>query len=153
TLNAQLAFAGAVRWTLRGVEKSGSSFAPIVITGSTETSQDVFFIGDASYETIPEVDAPAGLVGLLSQGSFDSASAGDKRSLLGAAVVAENPLSNASSTVPCIACHVSTVVSAARARSAGISLSSIEGGYTSTYDLSVAAGKSMTAERTLRALG
>ena len=52
----------------------------------------------------------------------------------------------------CVGCHVSTVVTAARA-TAAIDPLTLPGRYTSKFDLSTAGGKSAETQTTLRALG
>lgn len=62
-------------------------------------------------------------------------------------------MKSAPDNVSCVACHASTVVTSARAKTLGIEPGVIAGRYASPYDLSVAAGKSRETTRTLRALG
>jgi hypothetical protein len=151
TLNAQPDFLSAIHWTLRGIEKKGASFVDMTIYATSATSQEIQFNGNASYTPAPAVDAPRGLVDALSQSAF--AAAADKAALLGALVAVDNPLTSAPDTVPCIACHASTASLKARADATGIDPSTLPGRYASKYDLSIAAGKSATTDRTLRALG
>jgi hypothetical protein len=72
---------------------------------------------------------------------------------MAALAAVENPLTHTAETVACVACHVSTVVTAARAASTGIDPMTLPGRYTSKFDLSISGGKSAESPRTIRALG
>jgi hypothetical protein len=153
TVNAQPQIFAQIRWALRGVEKRGGAFADMTMVGATETSETVILSGQAGYDVTPATDTPAGLAGAISKSAFDAADATKKREYLAALAAVEDPMTHSAETVACVACHVSTVVMNARAASADIDPRSLPGRYTSKYDLSVAAGKSATTDRTLRALG
>jgi hypothetical protein len=153
TVNMQPETAAAIRWTLRGVEKAGDAFIDIPIVGTTETAQGVTLSGSPGYSIVPMTDTPMGLVGAIASLMFDAADVAKKREYLSALAAAENPLSHTAETVPCVACHVSTVVMSARAASTAIDPIGLPGRYTSKFDLSVAGGKSRETDRTIRALG
>lgn len=153
TLNAQPIFVSAIHWSLRGLEKKGGAFEEMHVLGANEVSQEITLVSNASYDVTPASDVPTGLSTVLTKTAFDAAPAGAKASLLAVLAAVDNPLTNAPDTVSCIACHASTVVMRTRADGIGVDPNKIAGRYTSTYDLSVAAGKSERTERTLRALG
>lgn len=156
TVNMQPQTAAQVRWTLRGVEKKGDTFVDMTIAGTTATTETVILGGSDSsptYTVNPAADLPAGLAGALSSQSFGTADLATKRSYLTALVRADNPLTETASSVPCAACHVSTIVMKKRADNSGIDPSDLTGRFTSTFDLSVGAGKSAETSFTIRALG
>jgi hypothetical protein len=84
---------------------------------------------------------------------FDRADTATRRDALAALVAVENPLTQTATTVPCIGCHVSTIVMPARVATSAIDPLALPGRYTSTFDLSTAGGKSAETFTTLRALG
>lgn len=153
TMNAQSFKSEAVAWALQGIEKQAGAFVDMTIVGSTRLTQSVILSGTSSYDIVPMTETPSGLLSALSQAVFERADAPQKREFLAALVATENPLSHTAETVACIGCHVSTVVMAARAPSASIDPLSLPGRYSSTFELSTAAGQSATTPRTLRALG
>jgi hypothetical protein len=140
------------RWTLRGVERAGDAFVDIPIVGTTEVSQAVVLSGDPGYRMMPSIDEPSGLLGAITTTTFDAADLSTKRNYLAALAAVDNPRSHTAETVPCVACHVSTVLMSARAGTT-IDPLALPGRYTSTFDLSIAEGKSAQTSRTLRALG
>jgi hypothetical protein len=152
TLNAQPQVFAQVRWSLSGVEKRGDVFADITIVDSTAISEAVILEGSPGYNVTPVADTPSGLRGAIVMTMFDAADATTKRAYLATLAAVENPLTHTAETVPCVACHVSTVVTAARSASAGIDPLTIPGRYTSTFDLSIAGGKSAET-RVTRAFG
>jgi hypothetical protein len=153
TVNMQPETAAAVRWTLRGVEKAGDAFVDIPIVGTTETAQAVTLSGSPGYSIVPMTDTPMGLLGAITSLTFEVADVAKKREYLSALAAADNPLTHTAETVPCVACHVSTVVMNERAGGTAIDPVGLPGRYTSKFDLSVAGGKSPQTERTIRALG
>ena len=153
TINALDLRHQAFVWQLRGVEKQGTAFADIKIVGTTEISQVVTLTGSPGFNVIPMTDSPSGFQTAMTQTLFDMADATRKRELLGALAAADNPLGHTAETVPCVACHVSTVVMAARAASAAIDPQTLSARYTSTFDLSIAGGQSAQTQTTIRALG
>ncbi len=153
TINAQPQTLAQIQWALRGVEKKDGAFVEMAIAGGAATSERVILAGRPGYEVTPATDHPAGLAGALTQSMFDAADATKRREYLAALAAVDNPLMHSAETVACVACHVSTVLTAARAPGAGIDPVSLPERYTSTRDLSVAAGKSRETDRTLRALG
>jgi len=155
TVNMQPQTSAQIRWTLRGVEKRGEAFVDMTIAGTTATTESVVFGGtpSPSYTVNPAVDLPAGLSGALNGQTFGAADLVAKRVYLTALVAAENPLSETAVSVPCVACHVSTIIAKKRADDSGIDLVNLPGRFTSTFDLSVAAGKLTDTPFTIRALG
>jgi hypothetical protein len=154
TLFAQHAFAAALNWAFRGVERRGDGFADMLIPGVQAPAQRAILLGgEISYDVTPIVDAPPGLALALAGQRFQAASLQDRSRALSALAAVESPAAHSAETVQCVACHVSTFLSARRARTAGVVLLDIEGRYRSSYDLSVAAGVSAGNERSLRALG
>jgi hypothetical protein len=153
TMNAlNLKFA-QITWEFRGVEKHGDAFVAIPIVGSSATSEQVALTGMPGYDTFPSTDTPPGLLGASRQYMFDAADAATKRAYLATLTAVDNPLSHTAETVACAACHVSTVVLNARATATATDALTLPGRYTSTYDLSIAGGKSAQTQNTLRAFG
>jgi hypothetical protein len=152
TVNAQSEISAAFKWMLRGVAKSGDAFVDMPIVGTAEVTQSVMLSGDPGYEITPSTDEPTGLVGAITTTTFNAADLATKQNYLAALAAADNPLSHTAETVPCVACHVSTVVMSARAGTT-IDPLALPGRYTSTFDLSIAGGKSAENPRTIRALG
>lgn len=157
TVNAQPALSSAVQWIFRGVEKRGGALEDIAIPGTGGAIEQSVRLsgpaGDVTYEVTPASDTPAGVSGALSASAFAAADDAQRRAMLGALAVAEDPMRSAPDNVSCVACHASTVVTSVRAKTLGIEPSAIAGRYVSPYDLSVAGGKSRETTRTLRALG
>ncbi len=106
-----------------------------------------------SYDPFPPTDTPPGLLGASRQYLFNAADEATKRGYLAALTAVDNPLSHTAETVACVACHVSTVVLDARVTATVTDPLTLPGRYTSTYDLSIAGGKSAQTPTTLRALG
>ena len=152
TMNAQNLNFSQLVWDLRGVEKQGNAFVEMTIVGATDVSERVTLSGSPGYDAVPITDTPAGLRTALSQFMFDGADSTKKRESLAAVAAVENPLSHTAETVACVGCHVSTVVTAARA-TAALDPLALPGRYTSKFDLSTAGGKSAETQTTLRALG
>ena len=153
TMNAQNLKFESVVWTLRGVEKQGDAFIDMTIVGSSALSEQVTFAGNPGYTVMPLTDTPSGLLGAITQTMFDAADSTKKRAFLAALAAADNPLSHTAETVPCVACHVSTVVMKARADSTAIDPLTLPGHYTSKFDLGIAGGQSAQTPATIRALG
>lgn len=153
TVNAQPEVFAQVRWELRGLERRADSFVDIAPVGTTETSESVFLASGTSYDVTPSMGLPAELLAVISKSTFDAADLAKQREYLAALAAFDNPLTHTAETVACVACHVSTVVTSARAASAGVDPLSIPGRYTSKVDLSTAGGESAQTPNTLRALG
>ena len=154
TMNAQLGGVSSFQWTLRGVEKKGDRFADITMVGATETAERVILSGNSGYDVAPKIDTPSGLLGAMTQLAFEAgADAATKRAYLAAVVSVDNPMTHTAETVACAACHISTVILNARAPSVAVDPFTLPGRYTSTFDLSIAGGKSVDMPQTLRALG
>jgi hypothetical protein len=153
TMNAQNLNFSAIVWALRGVEKKGDAFVDIDIAGTAGVSETVTLTGGPGYSVTPITDTPAGLLGAIASTMFNAADITQKREYLAALAAVENPLSHTAETVPCVACHVSTVVMKARADSTAIDPLTLPGHYTSTFDLGIAGGQSAQTPTTIRALG
>jgi hypothetical protein len=153
TVNAQDLNSAAVVWSLRGLEKKGTTFTEMMIAGTAETAEGVTLSGFTGYSTTPITDTPSGLQVALSESMFNAANAADKGAALAALAAVDNPLTTTTDTLACVACHTSTVVMSARSASAALDPLAVLGRYTSKLDLSTAGGKSAETPRTLRALG
>lgn len=148
TVNAQPE-TESVRWILRGMERAlGEEFHEIPIPGSTSDTQYVALLGTAAYDVQPGTNTPAGLAAALR--AADDPSEGASRDAL---LAVENPLLTGTDTVSCVACHTSTVLFAGLVERSGGAVERLQGGYTSSYDLSIDAGVLPRHPRTLRALG
>jgi hypothetical protein len=152
TVNAQPEIFAQVRWELRGVEKKAGAFVDIPIFGSTAISESIVSAGNIGFDVTPIADTPAGLRAAITRPMFDAADATKKRELLAALVAVENPMTHTAETAPCVGCHVSTPIVAARAQAISLDPLTLPGRYTSSFDLSTAAGKSAETQVT-RALG
>src|SRR5690349_20197032 len=126
-MNAQLLNFASFRWALRGVEKKGDAFVDITVVGTTDVAESVGLSGSSSYDVMPIADTPVGLRVALNQVLFDREDASTKRDDLAVLAAVDNPLAHTAETVPCVACHVSTVVMNARAQSASIVPSTVAG--------------------------
>ena len=155
TVNAQPQVFAQVRWVLRGVEKKGDAFIdmPLVGASATEISESVILDGGTSYDVMPITDTPSGLLGAIIKTMFDAANATKQRDYFTALAAVENPMTHTAETVACVACHVTTFVTSARATGSSIDPLTLPARYTSKFDLSTAAGKSATTPQTIRALG
>ena len=153
TMNAQSAISAQIKWNLRGLERQGTDFVDMTITGTSETIQTVTLQSDAFFEVEPASDLPQGLGLALDGVAFQAAEEADQLAALGAFVAIDNQLTNAPDTVACVACHTSTVALAMRSEDLGADPSSLPGRYETPFDVSVAEGKSQTTDFTLRAFG
>ncbi len=154
TLFAQNAQAAAFTWAFRGVELDGTQYIDMSIPTISATQQRAILVGsDPGYDVTPVADAPAGLATALSSQAFGEGSSVVRLGALGALAAAQNPQMNTAQTIQCIACHISTYLTAHRAATAGIDPASVANRYTSTFDLSISSGMSATNEHSLRALG
>lgn len=150
TMNAQGQIFAQAHWILRGVEKTGDAFTDMPVVGSTATVESVIFNNGPSYDVTPVTDTPSGLRVALTQTLFGAADATTRLGALAALAAADNPLTHSTQTVPCVACHVSTVLMSARGPA---DATTIPGRYTSTFELSTGGGESAKTPNTLRALG
>ena len=153
TMNARSRISAQVLWVLRGAEKKGDAFGDITIVGSTAIRETVAFGGNPSFDVFPVTDTPSGFLDAIRSWIFDAADATKKRESLAALAAVENPLSHTAETVACAGCHVSTVITHARALSSGIDPLTLPGRYTSKFDLSTAGGMSAESMFSIRALG
>lgn len=135
-----------------GVEKRGDDFVDIAIVGSTAISERVFGSGETGFTATPVADTPPGLQAALSQSTYEAADTTQRRDYLGVLAAVENPMRNTAETAACVACHVSTVVANVAATKWGIDALTLPERYTSTFDLSIAYGKTAETHVT-RALG
>src|SRR6185369_1952408 len=125
----------------------------IPIVGAAQNAEMVTLAGNPTFVVKPVADTPAGLLGAITQTTFNAADTDTKRAYLSALAAADNPLTHTAETVPCVACHVSTVIMNNRAASTAIDPLALPGRYTSRFDLSTAGGVSAQNQNTLRALG
>jgi hypothetical protein len=154
TMNAQTALSAQFKWVLRGVEKVGTEFSDIPITGTIESSQVVTFGGEGFFEVEPVSYVPEGLAAALDFTQFSALEEEeDQIEVLRAFAAIDNPFTSAPDTVACVACHTSTVALALRSEELGVDPTTFPEHYATSFDVSVAAGKSRTTDRTLRAFG
>ena len=117
TMNAQNFRFESLVWVLRGVEKKGDAFVDITIVGATQNAEMVTLTGNPTFVVKPVADTPAGLLGAITQTTFNGADTDTKLAYLAALAAADNPLTHTAETVACVACHVSTVIMNNRAAS------------------------------------
>lgn len=153
TMNAQPVIFASITWLFRGLERQGTEFEDMLIQGTTETTQQVTLTGEGFFQMTPVSDTPKGLALALDLLNFGEASEAEKRTALEALVAIDNPLTNAPDTVACVGCHTSTVALATRSAEMGLDPDTLPGRFTTSFDVSIAAGESATLDRTLRALG
>ena len=153
TINAQDMKSAAFRWVLRGVEKKDGAFIDMPIVGGSEVTETVFTSGSASFDVQPTTDTPPGLLGAIVYSRFNAADIDTQRASLAVLTAVDNPLTHTAETVPCVACHVSTLVLQTRAASRAIDPQTLPGRYTSTFDLSTSGGKAGETQTVIRALG
>jgi hypothetical protein len=153
TMNAQTALSAQVKWVLRGVEKQGTEFVDIAITGTSVTDQVVTLASDGFFDVEPVTDIPEGLALALDGLPFKAASDEDQLAALGAFVAIDNPLTNAPDTVSCVACHTATVGLSKRSEELELDPLTLPGRYETSRDVSVDAGMSKTTDFTIRAFG
>ena len=154
TFFAQNAMTASLNWAFRGVELKNGTFVDIMIPGVAQTQQRAILVGaDTSYDTTPLADIPSGFAIAIDSAKFAAASSSGQRTALESMTAAENPLAHTADTVQCVACHVSTFLTARRATVAAIDPSTIAGRFTSRFDLSTSAGISTSLDRSLRAFG
>lgn len=143
----------AVLWVARGVEDQGSGLVPIQIPDINATSETTILTGTNSYDVTPLVDAPAGIALAWQEKDFGASSANAKAQALAALAGVESPLASTPGTVQCMTCHTSTLLTAVRSKAAGVDPLTVPGRYTSSYDLSIAAGESAQSPFFVRGLG
>lgn len=153
TMNAQPVIFASITWLFRGVERKGADFADMLIVDTTEKTQQVRLDGEAFFTVTPESDAPEGLARAIDFAEFRDASEAEKQTALQALVAIDNPLTSAPDNVACVGCHTSSVTLAARSAAMGVDPLTLPGRFTTSFDVSIAAGESATLDRTLRALG
>jgi hypothetical protein len=154
TLFAQDAMAAALIWAFRGEELRGGSFARIEIPDVAVMQQRTVLSGsDTTYNTSPVADAPAGFMLALASDRFAGATPAERMVALESLATVQNPEQHGADTVQCVACHVSTFLTARRAAVAGVDPRAIAGTFEAPYDLSTTGGISSTNDRALRAFG
>ena len=154
TLFAQDAKAAALIWAFRGEELRAGSFARIEIPGVAVLQQRTVLGGsDTTYNTSPVADAPAGFMLALASDRFAAATPAERMVALESLAAVQNPGMHGTDTVQCVACHVSTFLTARRATVAGVDASAIAGTFGAPFDLGTSAGISTTNDRALRAFG
>ena len=153
TLFAQHAISAALNWRFRGVERQGSGFKDMVIPDVRAAEQRTILEGFSSYATEPVADSPPGFVMALDEQMFSAGTPATRRQALGALTEVLDPTRRAPETVQCVACHVSTLLTARRSVAASANPATLPGRYTSSYNLSISNGIATTNERSLRAFG
>jgi hypothetical protein len=153
TMNAQPIIFASVTWLFRGVERQGTTFENMTIAGTSETTQQVTLAGEGFFQISPVSDAPQGLALALDLLAFRYASAEERTMALEALVAIDNPLTRAPDNVACVGCHTSSVALAMRSADMGVDSQTLSGRFTTSFDVSIAAGESATTDRSLRALG
>ena len=143
----------AIEWAARGVELQGSTFAAISISGIDAGTQRFVLGGGTTYMPTPVADIPTGFVTAISDNAFAAATPSQQADVFQALAAIENPLSNTPATVQCMGCHTSTLLTAAHAQDAGINPLTVPGRYTSSQNLSTAAGQSTQSPLFVRGLG
>ena len=155
TLFAQNSMTASLNWAFRGVElDANGAFVDIVIPGIAQTQQRAILVGaDTTYDTMPLADIPAGFAVAIDSAKFAATTIDGRRAALEAMAAVQNPLTHTANSVQCVGCHVSTFLTARRSIVAGLDPKTIAGTYMSPYNLTTAAGKSTTLDRSLRAFG
>lgn len=154
TLFAQDAMASALIWAFRGEERRGDSFTRMAIPGVGVLQQRTVLSGsDTTYNTSPVADAPAGFMLALASDRFAVATSAERMLALESLAAVQNPGAHGADTVQCVACHVSTFLTARRSTVAGVDPRAIAGTFESPFDLATTGGISTTNDRALRAFG
>ena len=89
----------------------------------------------------------------LDEPGFAAASTSEQTLALDALAQTDNPLIHVPNTLPCASCHIATIVLAARAKTSGIDPETLPSRFETSFDTSVAAGKSAENPVILRGLG
>lgn len=155
TVFAQHARSAAITWSFRGEQRDTTTgaFTAIVIPEVDAPEQRTILTGsDTTYWTMPVADAPRGFARAINATVFAGATTAERTTALEALAALEDPLAHAADTAQCVACHVTTFLTARRAEAAGIDPTAIRGRYTAPYDLAVR-GAATTTNRSLRAFG
>jgi hypothetical protein len=142
TVIGQQAGSAAFAWRFRGLDRSGESFAPLVIPGIDAIQQSTMLAGgDTVYTTEPLADLPSGLasgLALASNGArFAAAAPGERMAALVALTEIQNPAHHDTGDTQCIGCHVATFLTARRAMVSGVDPAAIAGRFTSPHNLAV----------------
>lgn len=153
TMNAQPLFLSQVRWVLRGTEKRDDKWTPVVIPGMEASTQEAITVGKDGFESKPALapEFPPGFNDAIDDQKFAAATDARKRELLKALASVDHPGVSAVDNVSCMACHVSTPLMLTRTASMGIDPKTVEGRYTSSFDLSI--GNTLGQRRVIRVLG
>jgi hypothetical protein len=153
TFLSQPSILSSIHWEMRGLDWDGAQWIDLAIPSVTASRQAATLVGTSSFELKPLVDTPAGLALATSSTGFAAASSAQRLAALSALAAIEHPMVSTADNVQCAACHVSTVSMHRRLAESGLSLADVAGRYTSSYDLSIAAGKNAQSDRTLRIFG
>lgn len=152
TIFGQLTMNAALIWRFRGLEKKGAGFARIDIPDVDSQEQQTLLFSGTSFTAAPLADEPVGFKLVMSDSDFNAATPEKQREALESLVASDNPTLHTADTVQCVTCHVSTTLLDARAASAGIDAGTLQGRYTSTFDLTPLGDPAMRI-LTMRALG
>jgi hypothetical protein len=153
TLFSQSSMAAALNWQFRGLVRDGAGYADIEIPSIITTQQRAILVGMNSFDVMPVADQPGNFIIALDEAKFAAASAIGQRAALDALNAIENPTMHSAEDVQCVGCHVSTVLLAKRSAAVSLDPVTLPSHFSSSYDLSIAAGKSAANERMLRNLG
>jgi hypothetical protein len=143
--------AAAFRWLFHGIEKKGGAFQEIPMTGFDATTQEALLLDISSFDVTPAVDTPKGFATAVDAMKFTKATMPEQITALDALEQIDNPLLSVPSNVSCVTCHVSTIVRAGRL--ANVDPKTLPSRFKSTFDTSVAAGKSEEDPDIIRGLG
>jgi hypothetical protein len=156
TLFGQPSIISSIRWVLRGVVRDGSSYVDISIPAIDVTEQQAVLTGaldEISFEILPNADVPTGFAIAPLESTFASASRPQQLAALEALAAVDNPLLETAETLPCVSCHVSTLLLPDRAATVGVEVASLQNTFESTFNLSIDAGISTQRDRSLRNFG
>jgi hypothetical protein len=138
----------------RGIELHDGQWTDIAVAGLEATQQDAALTDtDPSYDVAPLADRPANFGLTLTSGSFNAATPAAQRDALDALVATQNPQRHTSSTVQCVACHVSTYLGVHRAQVAVIGLGTLPSRFQTTRDVRLTDGISATTPASLHNFG
>jgi hypothetical protein len=142
-------------WVFRAIERSGSGFTAFAIPtlGASEQRINLLLAPWPTYVATPVGDVPAGFPLALDNDGFLAATLAQRRTALGALAAAQNPTLHGFASEQCVACHVATFLADHRSRQGSGDPGPIDEVFSSSHDLSVAAGISAQTDSSLRAFG
>ena len=139
----------------RAIEHHGDQWDDMEVAGTGgATQQDVELSGaDPSYAVTPLANAPGSFALTLTSAAFNAAAPAAQREALDALVAAENPRLHTSTSVQCIACHVSTYLGVHRAQVAVIGLGTLPSRFETTRDIHGTPGSAAISPASLHNFG